>query len=238
MVRSSSTMSRGVPGRRLRDPEVTRSVSGATLLVGALLLGGCTTGDDPEAKGATTDEIGTTLGSTIATTSVSVTTVVGCGEAESGLSPKIAEPGPVAFCSGSTDPVENTVVLARPGVTNAEDAFAALATGLTEEERARGYESVLPDRLAGDIVVTRTDPNAITVQLPETIADINNLSTSTVSAFFRVQLLGTAFSDPTVHRVDGITVEGFGSVCGLMESEPDCVIVTRDEFFTELQRGR
>lgn len=81
---------------------------------------------------------------------------------------------------------------------------------------------------------TRARPRSHTGgQLPAELAAVNNVSASAASANLWVQLLGTAFSDPTVNRVEEITVGEFGSVCGFMEAPPECVTLTREQFFSE-----
>ena len=111
-------------------------------------------------------------------------------------------------------------------------ALEALLAGPTPEESAAGLSSWFSTSTADTLIGLSLDEGGLAmIDLDgDTIAGIDNVSTTTGGDFFRGQLYGTAFALEEISGV-GFSLDGSTSAfCAMMELIPDCTPIARAEW--------
>lgn len=144
-------------------------------------------------------------------------------------------PGPLFLCEIHSDGelMFGGEVVARPGVSTAEDAVHAWLDGPTEEEESEGLQGwdLRPYTWFADSLSLRREGTTLVMELEEW-EPINNLSTSNGSIVFYLTLFGTVFSDPTVEQFELVIL---GESCPVMIGESEwCFPIDWDEYIQAL----
>jgi hypothetical protein len=195
-------------------------------------------------SGSTADDVTTapaTLETTTSASQVSPTTTMEEPSSEDVECPSIdrnrqaTSPGPLYLCEIRTDGelMFGGQIVARPGVSSAEDAVSAWLGGPTEEEQSEGLQGwdLRPYAWFADSLSFRREGTTLVMELEEW-EPINNLSTSNGSIVFYLTLFGTVFSDPTVDQFELVIL---GESCPVMIGESEwCFPIDWEDYIRAL----